>query len=465
MKCCKCNAALTGQDKVCPSCGMPLKAYRRLVHMANSYYNTALECAKRKDLSGAIMALEQCLQLNKRQTSARNLYGLILFRLGEFGRAARQWKLSMRFDPEDHRAEELYQKAFGNRTDLARFRDLASKYNLALQSAKDGALDLAQIQLKNVLEEYPHYAKAAKLMALICLQQQDYARACRVLTPLLEINTTDTLAQYYMEEAIKEGGRFLEEEIEIQEEQEERERQEVIIPPYNEKNELLHDFLCIAGGLLLGILACMFLIFPSVRQRMIDENNAQIMSIGDNLSAKEVEIMSLESKLSDLTDELKQTQEKLEGYTGTNGVMSAYTNLIRAMNYFVAQDYLNASSAFTAIDVNAVSDSEYIAAYNMMNEKLHSDGLEQLFNQGYSLFKKYKYDEAVKYLQECVKLKPDYVEAYYWIGLCYYNKGDKETAKTYLYKVQKEYPDSVFASRARDIMPYDEQTETTTAQQ
>ena len=90
MKCCKCNAALTRQDKVCPSCGMPLKAYRRLVHMANSYYNTALECAKRKDLSGAIMALEQCLQLNKRQTSARNLYGLILFRLGEFGRAARQ---------------------------------------------------------------------------------------------------------------------------------------------------------------------------------------------------------------------------------------------------------------------------------------------------------------------------------------------------------------------------------------
>lgn len=465
MKCCKCNAAVTEQDKVCPSCGMPLKEYRRLIHMANSYYNTALECAKRKDLSGAIMALEQSLELNKRQTSARNLYGLILFQLGEFGRASRQWKLSMRFDPEDHRAEELYQKAFGNRTDMARFRDMVSKYNLALQSARDGALDLAQIQLKNVLEEYPHYAKAVKLMALICLKQQDYARACRVLTPLLEINTTDTLAQYYMEEAIKEGGRFLEEEIEVQEEQEERERQEVIIPPYSEKNELLHDFLCIAGGLLLGILACMFLVFPSVRQRMIDENNAQIMAIGDNLSAKEVEIMSLENKLSDLTDELKQTQEKLEGYTGANGVITAYTNLIRAMNYFVAQDYLNASSAFTAIDVNAVNDSEYIAAYNMMNEKLHSDGIDQLFNQGYSLFKKYKYDEAVNYLQECVKLKPDYVEAYYWIGLCYYNKGDKETAKTYLYKVQKEYPDSVFASRARDVMPYDEQKETTAAQQ
>ena len=200
MKCCKCNTEITGRSDRCPGCGMRLKEYRHMVYLSNGLYNAALERAGKKDLSGAVTALKRCLELNKRQIQARNLYGLILYELGEAGEAAVQWKLSMALDPEDKQAARLYKKTVGSRGELSRLKDAAGKYNQALRCTREGALDLAAVHLKKVLSVYPHYAKAAKLMALICIKQEDYARACRVLNPLLQFNATDKQALRYMEE-------------------------------------------------------------------------------------------------------------------------------------------------------------------------------------------------------------------------------------------------------------------------
>ena len=465
MKCCTCNTEITGRSDRCPGCGMRLKEYRHMVYLSNGLYNAALERAGKKDLSGAVTALKRCLELNKRQIQARNLYGLILYELGEAGEAAVQWKLSMALDPEDKQAARLYKKTVGSRGELSRLKDAAGKYNQALRCTREGALDLAAVHLKKVLSVYPHYAKAAKLMALICIKQEDYARACRVLNPLLQFNATDKQALRYMEEASALGGSTLKSDIEEQEEREQRESQDVIIPPYSEKNELLHDFLCIMGGLALGILACIFLIFPSVKQSMIENSNSQIMEYSSNLSSREVEILSLEKQIENLNTELEDTKNSLKAYTEKNGILDAYTNLLASMNYYVKGDYLEAAQSFAEIDAKAVKNSAYQTAYSTMSEQMEGSGLKSLYDEGMRLYKRYNYEEAEKYFKQCLKIKPDYAEVMYWMGLCYYNSGDKENAQKYFYKVQKEYPDTSWSRNSKRVMPYTESAESSGAEE
>lgn len=459
MKCCKCGAVVTERDQVCPSCGMRMKEYRRLVYLSNSLYNSALERAEKKDLSGAIQDLKRCLELNKRQTQARNLYGLILLELGESGEAAKQWTLSMALDPEDSQASVLYKKAF-SRGELAKRKEAVNKYNQALRCARQDSLDLAAVHLKKVLSLYPHYAKAARLMALICIRQEDYARATRVLKPLLETDRTDLQAIRLMDEAAALAGNSLQTEIEEQEEREKRESQDVIIPPYNEKNELLHDFICIAGGLLLGILASLFLIFPSIKQRMIEDNNSQLMSYGDDLSSKEVKILSLEEQIEDLEKQLKETENSLQAYTGKNGIMDAYADLISTLTHYAQGEYLEAAEAFTSIEAKHVDNSAYNEAYQTMSQEFEQTGLQKLYEGGRTQYRRYQYTEAEKYFKQCLKLKSDYPEVMYWLGLCYYNTGERENAEKYFYKLQKEYPETQWSKLAKRYMPYTEESQT-----
>ena len=457
MKCCKCGTDVADRAAACPSCGMRLKEYRRIIYLSNGLYNSALERAKKKDLSGAMLTLKRCLELNKRQIQARNLYGLILLELGEAGEAAKQWKLSMFFDPEDKQAANLYKKAFGSKGESARLKDAAEKYNQALRCAREGALDLTIVHLKKVTGTYPHYAKAVKLMALACIRQEDYARACRVLKPLLEVNATDMQAVRYMEEAVALAGGSLKADIKEQEEREERESQDVIIPSYSEKNELLHDFLCILGGLVLGVLACMFLIFPSVKQRLTEDNNSQIMSYGDNLSSREVKILSLESQIEDLNQELEDTKSSLEAYTRKNGILDAYADLISAMNHYLSADYLEAAKAFTSIDVK-VNNSTYKTAYDNLSQEFEENGLKNLYEEGKRYYDRYNYTEAEEYFKQCLKLKSDYPQVMYWLGLCYYNTDEKEKAQKYFYKLQTDYPETQYSQYAKRYMPYTEES-------
>lgn len=465
MKCCKCNTDITDKAVRCPSCGMRLKEYRHMIYLSNGLYNSALERARKKDLSGAVLALKRCLELNKRQIQARNLYGLILYQLGDAAEAARQWKLSMAFAPEDKQAPRLYKKTVGSRGESAKLADAAGKYNQALHCAREGALDLAVVHLKKVLSVYPHYAEAAKLMALICIKQEDYARACRVLTPLLEVNATDRQALRYLEEASSLGGSTLKADIREQEEREQRESQDVIIPPYSEKNELLHDFMCIAGGLVLGVLACIFLVFPSVKQAMIEKNNTQIMDYSNNLSSREVEILSLEKQIEDLNTQLEDTKNSLKAYTEENGILDAYTDLLSSMNSYVNGNYLEAAQSFAKIDPKAVNNSAYKTAYNTMSEEMEGSGLTSLYNEGMRLYKRYKYEEAESYFLQCLKIKPDYAEVMYWLGLCYYNSNDKENAQKYFYTLQKDYAETSWSKNAKRIMPYTESAESSASGQ
>ena len=76
MKCFNCGAELTSSD-YCSQCGADVSRYCRLFQTSNAYYNEGLEKARVRDLTGSVISLRQSLKINKKNTDARNLLGLV----------------------------------------------------------------------------------------------------------------------------------------------------------------------------------------------------------------------------------------------------------------------------------------------------------------------------------------------------------------------------------------------------
>ena len=104
MDCMKCHSAIQ-KDHTCPTCGVNADFFKKAYNTANYYYNSGLEKAKIRDLSGAVSDLNKALKYKKELTDARNLLGLVYFEMGETAKAVREWKISLHFQPNDNLAK------------------------------------------------------------------------------------------------------------------------------------------------------------------------------------------------------------------------------------------------------------------------------------------------------------------------------------------------------------------------
>ena len=57
---------------------------KKIMYQSNSWYNDGLRKAQVRDMSGAIVSLQQSLQYNRENIAARNLLGLVYYGIGSF---------------------------------------------------------------------------------------------------------------------------------------------------------------------------------------------------------------------------------------------------------------------------------------------------------------------------------------------------------------------------------------------
>ena len=64
---------------------------KKIMYQSNSWYNDGLRKAQVRDMSGAIVSLQQSLQYNRENIAARNLLGLVYYGIGEVSEALVEW--------------------------------------------------------------------------------------------------------------------------------------------------------------------------------------------------------------------------------------------------------------------------------------------------------------------------------------------------------------------------------------
>lgn len=456
MKCPNCDSILSLKNNRCDRCGEDVRVYKRVVKASNAFYNQGLLKAKVRDLSGAADALRMSLDLNKRNTNARNLLGLVYYEMGETVSALSEWVLSKHFQNTDNDADELMSLVQSNPTKLENINQAIKKYNAALQSAKQGSNDLAIIQLKKVITLNPKFIRAYQLLALLYMNEGEKEKASRLLMKARIIDVNNTLTLKYLQELGVNTSKQLVDVKEVALEESNKPKPEFSVfssmNSYKEDKPNIWAYLNLLIGVVIGVAVFYFLIDPTVSNSAnseLKENNAKLQS---QISTLNSEKTSLENKNSDLTKQLEQLQAELNEVTqkpsttpGVDGVLSeqdSISKLFSAVSLYMDNKDEEAAVELVNVDPSVFTMESAKTLYNTIKDATFEKTAKALYQDAHGLYSKFKYEEALSIFLQANALKEDYEDAQYFIARCYDNLGQYDKAREYYEAIVSKNPTS-----------------------
>ena len=455
MLCIRCGATLTDPG-YCSNCGTDIRIYKKLIRLSNTYYNMGLEKAKVRNLSGAVQDLRYSLKLNKHNTQARNLLGLIYFEVGEVVSALTEWIISKNLDPEKNSADEYIRAIQANPARLETINQTIKKYNQSLLYCQQGSEDLAIIQLKKVLSLNPKLVKAHQLLALLYIQTEDYERAGRELRRALAIDKTDNISLHYQAELEALTGKPLNRKSCPETEKKEQKNSDVIsytsgnetiiMPATYKESTGMNVVFNIIIGLVVGVALMWFLVVPAKVRSVRNEANEQVREYSDQISAKQTEINNLQKQLESYQPVEGQEEETAE--TGNH-----YEKLIEAYTSYQAGDLETAVAALDEVDSAQLSDAAK-TLYGEVYKTVHAENVKAMFDTGSAAYSAGNYEEAIQNLEPVVTADEKYENGYglYYLARSYEGAGEKEKAIAMYQKFIENFPNTERAQHSKDAI-------------
>jgi len=449
MVCPNCQSNVSDKKNRCERCGQDLTLYRKIYRASNMYYNIGLEKAKVRDLSGAIIALRKSLELNKKNTNARNLLGLVYFETGETVAALSEWVISRHFCPNDNDADRYITAVQDNPTRLDALNQAIKRYNNALAYAKQGSEDLAVIQLKRVLQLNPHFIRAYHLLALIYMKTGDTEKAKKYLLRASRIDVSNTTTLRYMQEldqqpdSVKEGANGSDNE------------NSSVMPviSYREDKPNVMAFVNLVIGVIIGIAVTAFLIVPSIKKKNVAGDNQDYVDYNAGLAAleeKEKAIANLQDENSQLQQKINELQAELDSIEIPEVNPEIYDPLFEASSLYMDElvkrerdrDYAQIAEILRTTDTSKYESDTALQLLDRLKQEIFPVVSKEHYENGHNLYSKYKYEEALDELFMAYNYDQTNVDAIYFIARSYHRLGDYESARTYYEIVVNDFPES-----------------------
>lgn len=449
MKCYMCGT-LVDQEKVCPHCGSDLKIYRVILASSNLLYNTGLEQAQVRDLSGAIVSLKKSLKYNKYNTKARNLLGLVYFELGETVLALSEWVISKNLEPDNPMADRYLDEIQNTPGMLDKLNQTTKKYNQALLYCKQGSRDLATIQLRKVLSLNPKFVAGHQLLALLYIQDGKYNEARKELNIANKIDVRNTTTLRYSREV----------RDKLKEQNQKRKKpkkddvvsfqdgNDTIVMPNSSFRDMIdstrESVVNILVGLVLGLLICFFLVIPTIRQRASENAAASLVDTNEELTNSASNVSSLKKKVEELNQEL-------EKYTGKADAVGSYEKLMEAKEFFDANNLDKAGESLNSVNRDLLS-ARGQAMYDVIHAAVYAKILEETYNTAEQAYWKEDYNAAKESFAQVVFIDQTYHngDALFYLAESQWNTWDFDNAKETYQKVIDQYPNTNHARTAQE---------------
>jgi len=470
MKCYVCGNRL-GPESFCPACGNDVSLYKHIMCMSNRLYNDGLAKANVRDLSGAIISLNESLKYNKLNTDARNLLGLCYFERGEAVLALSEWIISKNYESKKNVADDYIAELQSNPARLDTINQTIKKYNQALNYCYQNSQDLAIIQLKKLLSINQNLISGYQLLALLYIEQEDYEKARRTLLRAIRIDTNDTTTQRYLKE-INELIRQQQEEnnsnntpgqpskgssIQPQEIITYQNGNETIIQPINQKEKRgFSSIINIVIGLVIGLAICWYLILPSRIDKATSENDEKFISVSEELSAEKASHQESIKEIETKNTQINELQAQIDELTGAKGAVAENDYLLRAAkNYIddpdnsevVMDDLANISDDF----LNESSES-YRNLYNKLMTKASSDAMSSYISIAKNALKTKDYDIAIEYYTKVWELDKTNSDSLMALAYAYRESGDTDKADELYRQVMTEFSETENAMDASEYL-------------
>ncbi len=457
MNCYKCGCLLSEKD-FCTACGADVGTYKKLIYLSNQYYNEGLERAKVRDLTGAKEKLRQCLKLNKVNTQARNLLGLVYFELGELVEALTEWVISTTYQQEKNIAKDYIDMVQSNPTALDGYNTTIHKYNIALNSCRQGSVDMAKIQLRKVVNLNPKLLKARQLLALLYIKDEDWEKAKRELEPCRKIDIGNVLTNHYLREVndmlgIEDGKNSRKKEsnnaVYMQS------GNDIIIQPkITREPKGFGLFLNIAVGLLIGLVIGWFLLGPIQVRNAEKTVENELQAAREELATKSADMEEMSIEFQKLQSKYDETAASLESYAGTDGDNAALKNLMLAQIEYdngESRDPMVIASYLSNIDEDYVANEateEFQTMYELMMSSVGGAVGTQYYEAGNEASRIADYTTAIENYKKAVFFDIENGDALFALADAYRQNGDKTNALVTYAQVTERFPESENAKRA-----------------
>ncbi len=484
MKCYKCGCQLSADD-YCPNCGADVSLYKRIMGIANRFYNEGLEKAKVRDLSGAIVCLRQCLKFNKNHVDARNLLGLVYFETGEVVAALSEWVISKNLRPKKNIADDYLNMIQTNQTKLDTINQTIKKYNQALTYCRQESHDLAIIQLKKVLSLNPKFVRAHQLLALLYINEAQTAEssgdktsaeavqtarrksleswklAKNELDKCSRIDTNNTTTLRYAKEV---GIIFEQNETPREIPFVKKKKNDVI--EYKHDNETIiqpaglnehsgtSSIINIVLGLAIGVAVTWGMILPARIQKANQISDQKVKEIGEQLDAKTATIDDMQKQIDDLKESNNELKASLNDYQGSDGAVQAMDSLNKAVNVYLSNpsDLDTLAQSLDTIDVaklgKSVPDS-FSSLYQSMIKIVGPNLSAKSYSEGYKAYTSGDYDNAVTSLGKAFKYDQTNEDALYYMAQAYNKAGKTDDASKTYQEVITKFPGTEKANKAK----------------
>ena len=451
MICPRCGGRVPESRNCCESCGADLTVYRKIMRLSNSYYNRGLERAGVRDLSGAVQFLKKSLGMNKKNTEARNLLGLVFLEMGETVAALGEWVVSKHFQPEDNRADDYMEQVQSNPAKLDAMNQAIKKYNIALEAAKQGGDDLAILQLKKAVSLHPNFIRARQLLALLYLHAGERERAKKQLMFAAQRDVGNTVTLRYLKEVLEPAAE------EHGAEEEPVSENPIRLAPgggYTEDKPNVMAWVTLVVGALLGVLVTFFLIVPTARKNIRAEFDKEQLDYSSELRIKEAALTSIEKEAELWRKKYEETARELEGIHIPVYDEHAYDALFQALTTWQAiswqeepdaEELLALAGELAAVEPERLKNAEAAALYQKLRTQVYGQIAEPAYRTGRDAYSDKDYERAVQYLQTAYDYGYRDDRCLYYLGRSYQGVKRYEEAAVYYRQLRKEYPESSFA--------------------
>lgn len=445
-----------------------MKKNRRLEQISNGYYNLGLSLAKERNLSSALNALSISLGLNKKNTDARNLYGLIQFEMGEETKALISWVISININPINNPAQNYLQKLRNKSAYLEKSQDAISKYNKAISQIKTVNYDMARITLKQAVDIRPHFVKAMLALALLDIREGKSSEAKKLLDNVLSIDRFNTKAITYLEEMKP-----------LTEKKARKEKLSVIGSPVKKEKtvenanngmpvtEIYKNYsgmftaINVGIGLIVGACAMVFLYMPTMKVALNNAHNKEIVEISQQLNDVNLSIETLKSENEGLNEQVnKLTEVNNTSTENMNYKLLQYVYFLGLIKEYNTKNYTRAAEIFSNLDVGQLTDVDnglgisVTGTFAEMAPKMRDEGPKLLLKVADGLNRSGDFAGAIGYYDAALRISPDYVEAKYKKALAYKTMGDVDTANNLFTEIITNYPDDRFANDSKKERGY-----------
>ena len=454
MRCFVCQNRL-GSEDYCPSCGTDIRIYRHIMCMSNMLYNDGLAKANVRDISGAIVSLNESLKYNKRNTDARNLLGLCYFERGEVVPALSEWIISKNYESKKNIADEYINFLRSNPSRLDTINQTIKKYNQALNFCYQNSQDLAMVQLKKVLSINENLISGYQLLALLYIESNDYEKARRTLLRALRIDRNDTTTQRYLKEinnliiqqSENKDPKSKNNNLPVQDIITYQNGNDTIIQPVGTKEKRgFSSIINIVIGLVIGIAISWYLILPGKISMATKETDEKFMAVSEELASEKASHQEAVKKAETIENENKELARQIDELTGTNGATSENDRLLRAVLLYL-EDPVNSGKVMEELgdigpDYLTDSSESFKTLYAKMQEIASDSALKDYIDTAKEALKTKDYNTAIEYYSKVTELAPDNSDYLMELAYAYRESGDTEKANEIYRRVMSDFSET-----------------------